>query len=463
MPALPTLSTFGSLTTASTVSLDTNFTNIANLLANLNNYGNYFVDSGTANNYVVTLTAGQTASFAAGLPVQFKVSNANSGASTLNLSGSGAKSILNPDGSQLTSGQLPLGAIATVMSDGLSYYLMGGAITVGVPMRSYLAGCQLSTAGASITMNISAGTAVDKTNSVAMNLAAIAKTTGAWAVGTAQGGLDFGTIANSLWYFWYVMRRPDTGVVDAICSLSDDTTATITMTVATPAVVTWTAHGKQVGAPVVFTTTGALPTGVTAGTTYYVIAAGLAANAFEFSATQGGSAINTTGTQSGVHTGTSTPLLPTNYTQYRRNAVWKTNSSAQWAKILQYGDRFVWDIENGGSGSLDMNLGNVGTTAQTVSPSVPPGIQVEVEMAIYCSNAGGNYLFLMTSFDQTDSTPSTILFTLNVTGSGTNYNGFWKGMTSTSGTIRARKSASGAGDASAGSTVAWTDTRGRNL
>lgn len=34
-----------------------------------------------------------------------------------------------------------------------------------------------------------------------------------------------------------------------------------------------------------FTTTGALPTGVTASTNYYVISAGLTANAFEISAT----------------------------------------------------------------------------------------------------------------------------------------------------------------------------------
>ncbi|MFN3335039.1 MAG: hypothetical protein ACK47M_21265, partial [Caldilinea sp.] len=42
----------------------------------------------------------------------------------------------------------------------------------------------------------------------------------------------------------------------------------------------------------VLTTTGALPTGLTAGGTYYLIAAGLAANTFRVSATAGGSAIS---------------------------------------------------------------------------------------------------------------------------------------------------------------------------
>jgi len=81
--------------------------------------------------------------------------------------------------------------------------------------------------------------------------------------------------------------------------------ATVTMTVASPCVVSWTGHGLAAGAKVRFSTTGALPTGITAGTVYFVIAAGLGADVFEISATSGGSAINTSGTQSGVHTGES--------------------------------------------------------------------------------------------------------------------------------------------------------------
>lgn len=80
-------------------------------------------------------------------------------------------------------------------------------------------------------------------------------------------------------------------------------TATVTVTIASPAVVTWTGHGLAAGAAVVFTTSGALPTGITAGTTYYVISTGLATDTFRISATPGGSAVNTSGSQSGTHTG----------------------------------------------------------------------------------------------------------------------------------------------------------------
>ena len=80
---------------------------------------------------------------------------------------------------------------------------------------------------------------------------------------------------------------------------------TFTVSIASPAVVSKVAHGFVAGDIVVFSTTGALPTGLTAGTKYYVIAAGLAADSFRVSATYGGSAVNTSGTQSGVHTVTA--------------------------------------------------------------------------------------------------------------------------------------------------------------
>lgn len=83
--------------------------------------------------------------------------------------------------------------------------------------------------------------------------------------------------------------------------------STVTMTIASPGVITWTGHNFVASEPIVFTTTGALPTGITAGTTYYVVSP--AANTFQVSATVGGSTINTTGSQSGTHTATNTSRL----------------------------------------------------------------------------------------------------------------------------------------------------------
>ena len=81
----------------------------------------------------------------------------------------------------------------------------------------------------------------------------------------------------------------------------------VTVTIATPAVFTSVGHGMVAGDRVYLTTTGALPTNLTNWTNptvapYYVISAGLTADTFRLSLTSEGTAINTSGTQSGTHT-----------------------------------------------------------------------------------------------------------------------------------------------------------------
>ena len=102
--------------------------------------------------------------------------------------------------------------------------------------------------------------------------------------------------------------------------------STFTVTIASPAVFTLTAHGlsatsssdSTLGNIVYFSTTGALPTGLTAGTAYYVISAGLTANAFQVSTTAGGTAVNTSGTQSGTHSIT----VATSWAEYYNNYIY---------------------------------------------------------------------------------------------------------------------------------------------
>jgi len=87
---------------------------------------------------------------------------------------------------------------------------------------------------------------------------------------------------------------------------------TITMTLATPGVVTTTLDLKT-GTPVVFTTTGTLPTGITAGTRYYWIrTAATTGNVATSKANAlAGTAIATSVSQSGVHTMKPQILWPT--------------------------------------------------------------------------------------------------------------------------------------------------------
>ena len=72
-----------------------------------------------------------------------------------------------------------------------------------------------------------------------------------------------------------------------------------TVTIASPAVITSSTLTLVNGTAVTFTTTGALPTGLSVGTVYYIAnSVGTSAN---LTATYGGANINTTGTQSGTH------------------------------------------------------------------------------------------------------------------------------------------------------------------
>ena len=79
--------------------------------------------------------------------------------------------------------------------------------------------------------------------------------------------------------------------------------AAATVTIANPGIWTQAAHGLAQDQPIKITTTGALPAGLVAGTQYY--ATPLSADSYTLSATPGGAAIATTGSQSGAHTVTS--------------------------------------------------------------------------------------------------------------------------------------------------------------
>jgi microcystin-dependent protein len=91
--------------------------------------------------------------------------------------------------------------------------------------------------------------------------------------------------------------------------------STVTISIATPAVITWNNHGLSSGDTIYFTTSGSLPTGLTSITTpYYVSASGLSTNTFQVnsaidvSGVMTSSLVNTSGTQSGTHTAWYAPF-----------------------------------------------------------------------------------------------------------------------------------------------------------
>jgi len=76
---------------------------------------------------------------------------------------------------------------------------------------------------------------------------------------------------------------------------------TCSISIASPAVVSMT-NNFVANQPVRFVSTGTLPTGIAINTPYYVMATGLTTGQFQISATVGGTAISTSGTQSGTVT-----------------------------------------------------------------------------------------------------------------------------------------------------------------
>lgn len=90
-------------------------------------------------------------------------------------------------------------------------------------LRTYIAGLSLSNnvADAVNDIDIAAGvaTADDQSQLIKLTSALTKRLDAAWSVGTGNGGLDTGSIANTTYHLWLV-QRSDTGVVDALFSTS---------------------------------------------------------------------------------------------------------------------------------------------------------------------------------------------------------------------------------------------------
>lgn len=117
------------------------------------------------------------------------------------------------------------------------------------------------------------------------------------------GGNRTFTIQNAAEGMVFLIRVVQDANGNRLVTWFDVTTDEVTMTIANPCVVTTTKDIKT-GTPVIFTTTGALPTGLVAGTTYYWIRTSATTGNLASSKDNAlaGTTITTTGSESGVHT-----------------------------------------------------------------------------------------------------------------------------------------------------------------
>lgn len=126
-------------------------------------------------------------------------------------------------------------------------------------------------------------------------------------------------------------------------ALAAQASASFTVTIANPGVIMHTAHGLAADTAVMLATTGALPTGLAAGTTYYV--RNPTTDNYELAEVAGGNSINTTGSQSGTHS-------------VNRSL----DDPAQW---LDLGPTNRW-------GMFDSEYGTITTNADTIEVTIVP-------------------------------------------------------------------------------------------
>jgi hypothetical protein len=104
---------------------------------------------------------------------------------------------------------------------------------------------------------------------------------------------------------------------------------TVTISAASPGVITETAHVSEVNEPKVFSNSGgALPVAITAGTVYYVKTV-LSVDTYTISATPGGAAINTASTGTGTHSVTG------HYSDLSSDAQWQFEQFGTLVKATQ--------------------------------------------------------------------------------------------------------------------------------
>ncbi len=113
--------------------------------------------------------------------------------------------------------------VLTLIRIGTSWYEIARSPGLSVIPRGYIDGFVLvNGTDSDHDINISAGICRDSSDAATLALTStLTKQIDAtWAVGSNAGGLDTGSVANTTWYHIHIIRRSDTGVVDALFSTS---------------------------------------------------------------------------------------------------------------------------------------------------------------------------------------------------------------------------------------------------
>lgn len=210
--------------------IDSSNTQLSKAVANYVASGSFYTDSGITNAYVLNTTGSFQAptEYVDGMEIRFRTSNTNTGASTINVNGLGAKNIKNSDGTT----DILAGFISNNRDISLRFYndsfIPSNEITQATT----------STSGQSILSNpvtvvngtdnehdldFSEGNFEFSDGSGQATITAMTKRFDApWVAGTGNGGLDTGSLASDTAYYVYEIYNPTTGISDFIGTTTFD-------------------------------------------------------------------------------------------------------------------------------------------------------------------------------------------------------------------------------------------------
>lgn len=177
----------------------------------------YAADTGAADAYVLTLSPALDA-YITGMPIAFKATYANTGASTVDINELGAIAIKKNINEDLVAGDILAGQIVTVIYDGTNFQMM--AASRALALRDAARGLVVknNATNPNYQVDISADEIIlqdENGNPMrVLNLSATADITVSGA-----GGLDTGAEAVSTWYHLWVIARAD-GTKSVILSTS---------------------------------------------------------------------------------------------------------------------------------------------------------------------------------------------------------------------------------------------------
>lgn len=124
------LNTFESLSPPwSLVQLDSNFNTLSAAINDIGTYSTVIQDTGTVNALVLTLPAGLTFSLTTGVGLYVQAANTNTSTTvTMNVSGTGAKAVVDDNGNLPSLGAIQATAIYLFVYDGTSWRCMNPSV-----------------------------------------------------------------------------------------------------------------------------------------------------------------------------------------------------------------------------------------------------------------------------------------------------------------------------------------------